>query len=176
MTGQTALPSKWVDALLLRFNAIWPRKWADSINGVDYRLVSAEWANGLAGLSGADLKRGIEHCRAHLAWPPSISEFRAACQDHATPEQRAYAARAAEAQPLLASQTRAETLQAGAEAAAKVKAGASTTAAQRTLRDALAGLWTPEREEAFQHDCQMVGAKYPTPGWLHEAWNQRTAA
>lgn len=170
-----AIPPKWIDALLMRFSTIWPRKWADSISGIDYRLLADEWAQGLAGLTGADIKRGLESVRAELPWPPSIAEFRTACHGGANAEQRAYAARASESAPMLANKTRAETLQAGAEAATKAREVVRGQGVTRSLRDALAGLWTPEREESFQHNCTMVWADYPTPSWLHEAWQEREA-
>lgn len=34
-----------------------------------------EWAIGLAGLSGDNIKRGLDKCRTDCKWPPSIAEF-----------------------------------------------------------------------------------------------------
>lgn len=37
-----------------------------------------EWAEGLANLSGSDVKRGLEVWQE--AWPPSLPEFKKACK------------------------------------------------------------------------------------------------
>lgn len=43
-------------------------------------MVRREWVAGLKGFDVEQIKRGIEVCRNEHAWPPSISEFRDACQ------------------------------------------------------------------------------------------------
>lgn len=87
------LESRWIEQLFARFALIWPRAWADQYGAVPADLLAAEWAGGLAGLSGAEIRHGIEHCRAERAWPPSIAEFRKACRGGSTDEQRAMSAR-----------------------------------------------------------------------------------
>lgn len=63
-----------------------------------------EWAEALAGMSGAQIRAGIEQARSHCDWPPSIAEFVRACQeaDGRTAEQRARDALAAEQADALA--------------------------------------------------------------------------
>lgn len=38
----------------------------------------AEWAQGLAGMTGDDIKRGLDEWQGE--WPPSLPEFVAACK------------------------------------------------------------------------------------------------
>lgn len=52
-----------------------------------------EWAEGLAGMSGDQIKQAIDHCRATMKWSPTIAEFREASMRGETAEQRAQRAR-----------------------------------------------------------------------------------
>ncbi len=92
------LSMKWSAALLARFATIWPRAWGETTKLASHDDLIAEWAKGIDGLSGEEIRHGIDHCRAHSTWPPSIAEFRTACRGGANAEQRAYAARAREDQ------------------------------------------------------------------------------
>ena len=40
-----------------------------------------EWEGGLRGLDAKQISRGIDQCRLHNVWPPTIAEFRAACAE-----------------------------------------------------------------------------------------------
>jgi hypothetical protein len=116
-TGPEPISTKWIESLFARFTAIWPQVWLDITATVDPAILAHEWSLGLAGLSGEEIKRGIDHCRAHSRFPPSIAEFRSACRP-GTAEQRALAARlaAADAQArLLPSSTHADQRQRGQE-------------------------------------------------------------
>lgn len=95
---------------MARFGRIWPGKWQDQAEQAGgMEALVEEWQLGLHGLSGEQIKRGIAHCRQHATWPPSIAEFRQACTDGSTLEQRAFQARAdADAQLALPSETSAE--------------------------------------------------------------------
>ena len=46
------------------------------IDGIEEVAVT-EWAQGLAGITGAQMKRGLENWQGD--WPPSLTEFRDAC-------------------------------------------------------------------------------------------------
>lgn len=52
----------------------------------------AVWAERLAGLSLAEMKRGVEslpkYARNHDGWPPGASEFRELCRPHREPYER----------------------------------------------------------------------------------------
>ena len=72
----TALPLNWVSALFKKLQAAYGHKWTAAIDGIEEVAVQ-EWADGLAGLSGEQIKRGLITWRE--PWPPSLPEFRAAC-------------------------------------------------------------------------------------------------
>lgn len=91
-------PGHWIDALFGKFAVIWPRDWAGIVERVgDVDLLKREWAEGLAGMTGDQMRAAIAHCRANLKWAPTIAEFREAAKTGDTPEQRAQAARLAAA-------------------------------------------------------------------------------
>lgn len=129
-TSPDTISRKWIDALFLKFAGIWPRAWADTIaiadnasaplgvRGID--AMADEWAEGLKRLTGEDIKRGIDHCRQEMPWPPAIAEFRKACLCGSTVEQRAFAARAEREQLALPSRTWAERKSDGAKSAAQI--------------------------------------------------------
>lgn len=52
-------------------------KWTSAIEGIE-DLVVTEWSQGLAGLSGDDIKRGLDNLSE--SWPPSVVDFRALCE------------------------------------------------------------------------------------------------
>ena len=168
MTGQRSLPTKWVDALLLRFATIWRAKWNDEIAGIHPDLLRKECAEGLAGLSGEDIKAGIEYCRAKMPWPPSIAEFRSACRDHASAEQRAYAKPPERTQPALAHGTWGDTAAVVAEHVQAVKAKVADRQATRSLVDIASGLWTREMEANFCHHAAILGRKVKPIEWPEE--------
>jgi len=43
-------------------------------------MVRNEWADGLRGFTIDQIRRGLLVCRDNHNWPPSIAEFRDACQ------------------------------------------------------------------------------------------------
>ncbi len=64
-------------ALFKKFTAIYLQRWTDQFRSADDLSVAmSEWGQGLADLSGDEIKCGIAACRAALAWPPTIAEFR----------------------------------------------------------------------------------------------------
>ena len=52
-------------------------KWVSGIHGVESEAIE-QWSIGLSGLTGENIKLGLERCR-DLEWPPSIKEFRSLC-------------------------------------------------------------------------------------------------
>lgn len=83
---QPGLPDNWISALFSRMTAIYGRRWTDSfpLNGQQdpesvMSAAKAEWQSALIGVTGEQIKRGIEHCRDKLTFPPSISQFLEAC-------------------------------------------------------------------------------------------------
>lgn len=90
---QPRLPAPWIETLFARFSAIWPEKMADRLSTFDRSAIVEEWRLGLAGLSGAEIRNGIDRARRECTWPPEIAEFRALATDHANAEQRAFATR-----------------------------------------------------------------------------------
>lgn len=135
-------------------------------------MVQAEWAKGLAGLTGEEIRIGIDHCRTHATWPPSIAEFRTACRGGATAEQRAYAARAREDQKgtkALRHGTWGDTAVVVAEHVQSVRATIATRQATRSLRDIADGLWTREMEANFCRHAAFLGRKVKPLEWPDEA-------
>ena len=66
----------------MRFQAIWGYKWTNSLsNNEAIAIAQAEWGQALSHLSGEEIKKGIEHCRANFKYPPSITEFLEHSQD-----------------------------------------------------------------------------------------------
>jgi len=159
----------------MKFAAIWPRAWIDLIVVADASVkpfgklgidaMAIEWADGLAGLNGDDIKRGIEHCRREMPWPPTIAEFRKACLGGATAEQRAFAARAEQEKLTLPSKTWAETKEAGAIKAQATKAIAKQGKPMRTQRNINNGTWTREMEAVIRRDMGLLGIKYEEIDW-----------
>lgn len=175
-TSPSSLPDngllmKWATALLARFAVIWPKAWADSLAGLDIHMLTAEWAKGLEGLTGEEIRHGIDHCRANNTWPPSIAEFRTACRGGANAEQRAYAARARadqEGVKAIRNGTWGDTAAVVAEHVKKVRADLSDRRATRCPRDIADGLWTREREEAYRRDAAFLGIKLKPIEWPDE--------
>ena len=162
---------KWVAALLARFAVIWPKAWADSLAGLDLNLLRAEWAKGIEGLTGEEIRHGIDHCRANNTWPPSIAEFRTACRGGANAEQRAYAARARadqEGVKAIRNGTWGDTAEVVAAHVKKVRADLSDRRATRCPRDIADGLWTREREESYRRDAAFLGIKLKPIEWQDE--------
>ncbi|MFD2112038.1 hypothetical protein [Thiorhodococcus fuscus] len=136
-------------------------------NGLE--MFETEWAEGLAGLSGEDIRCGIAWVRANSGWPPSIAEFRSACRAGMTAEQRAFAARLSEAESdrlALPSMTRAEQLAKGAKKARAMREEAARPKSiARSQENIRRGRWTPEMEDAYRRSMQHLGLRYVAPEW-----------
>lgn len=175
-TSPSSLPDngllmKWATALLARFAVIWPKAWADSLAGLDIHMLTAEWAKGLEGLTGEEIRHGIDHCRANNTWPPSIAEFRTACRGGANAEQRAYAARSSydqEGVRAMRHGTWVDTAAVVADHVQSVRATIATRQATRSLRDIAEGLWTREMEANFCRHAAFLGRKVKPIEWPDE--------
>lgn len=70
------LEQAWILALFKRMEAIYSQKWAAQFASESVlQAAMDEWALGLFGLTGRQIKRGIDCCRVGCTWPPSIAEF-----------------------------------------------------------------------------------------------------
>lgn len=59
-----------------KFQARYGHKWTSVIDGIEELAVN-EWAEGLAGLNGDQIKTGLDALDEY--WPPSMPEFRDVC-------------------------------------------------------------------------------------------------
>lgn len=70
------LSDVWVTALFKKLQARYGHKWSTAIEGIE-KVAVTEWAEGLAGLSGEQIKTGLDTWDND--WPPSMPEFKNAC-------------------------------------------------------------------------------------------------
>ncbi len=73
---KTAFPISGISGLFKRFQARYGTRWVASIEGIEDIAVK-EWSDGLSGLSGRDIKRGLDNLSDE--WPPSLPQFKSAC-------------------------------------------------------------------------------------------------
>jgi hypothetical protein len=80
------LPLAWIDRLFMRLSSIYLSKWTDNFKNNEelLQIAKREWAEGLAGLDGEQIKKGLDSCRKSLEWPPSIATFRTLCREGST--------------------------------------------------------------------------------------------
>lgn len=157
---------RWAAALIARFAVIWPKSWADSLAGMDVDMLRSEWAKGIEGLTGEEIKAGIDHCRSHCNWPPSIAEFRQACHGGANAEQRAYAARSRDDDTRsIRNGTWGDTAAVVAEHVQTIRAAHAPQRAMRCQRDIESGAWTRELEANFQHHANLLGKRVKAIEW-----------
>ena len=93
-----AVPAAWIETLFRRLREIYGPRWTAQLPDTEAALASMQhtWAEGLAGLPGEALRRGLAECvRRGEPWPPSLPEFRALCTGRGAGDQewRAFAAR-----------------------------------------------------------------------------------
>ena len=73
---EAKLSEVWIAALFKKLQARYGHKWSTAIEGIEQTAVT-EWAEGLAGLSGGQIKHGLDNWNAD--WPPALPEFKNAC-------------------------------------------------------------------------------------------------
>lgn len=74
--SKTALSDKWIAALFRKFAARYMHKWTTAIEGNEV-FTMREWADCLAGVTGEQIKNGLQHCDD--SWPPSAMQFLKYC-------------------------------------------------------------------------------------------------
>lgn len=156
-----------VDGLLLQFAAIWGDRWSQRIEGIAYQMLRSQWVEILQGLTPAQVKEGIARCRQKHAYPPSLAEFRSACLDGQTDEQRAFAARSEPPPAALTHGTHADRQDEGQHRIAALMGAIKGQGVTRTDINIRNGTWTREHEKAWRENL----ADLP---WLQvpevEAW------
>lgn len=60
----------------MRFAALYGHKWNSSYPSMHaIEIAKREWGQAIEKLTMEQIKRGLEHCKNHLEWPPSLAEF-----------------------------------------------------------------------------------------------------
>lgn len=68
----------WIAKLFGKLHARYGRTWSSQWSTDELqRMAHAEWSARLAGLTGEDIKRGLDTYRGE--WPPTVEQFRNAC-------------------------------------------------------------------------------------------------
>lgn len=82
--------------------SIYLTKWTSQFQTEhDIRATKQEWAEGLSGMTGDQIKKALDKCRKEFAWAPSIAEFRlAGIGGNNLPEQNTAAYRAFKRLPI----------------------------------------------------------------------------
>lgn len=66
----------------MRFSIIYGHRWTSIYPDAAAReLAKREWALALNHVTVNQIAKGVEHCRRHSKWPPSIPEFVEHCED-----------------------------------------------------------------------------------------------
>lgn len=78
-------PSAWVEALFKRFAVMYGSKWTAMWADVPMADVLDAWRHDLAGVSGEQVKRALEHLKGHNPFPPTLPEFVALCRQFRVP-------------------------------------------------------------------------------------------
>lgn len=130
----------WIDELLAKLHSIYGQKWNNHVSGIPYEALRSTWGEALAGWSKADAKRALDHCMNTMPWPPALPDFLTAKRAGMTDEQRAQAARLAQADAdrlALPSRTSAEARAEGRRQARELMASLLQQAEERqAVRDA----------------------------------------
>jgi hypothetical protein len=77
---QNALPSAWVDRLFDRFAAMYGKHWFDLWADVPMADVKDAWQTDLAGFSGEQIRKALDHCKTNNTFPPTCPEFAGMCR------------------------------------------------------------------------------------------------
>jgi len=78
-----------IDHLFNRIDGLYPQRWRGNFkNDQSVTNWREAWVEGLVEeqINPNEVKRGLEHCRKYLAWPPSFAEFLSACRPPIDPE------------------------------------------------------------------------------------------
>lgn len=87
------LSTAWVERLFKRLSAMYGNRFADMWGSVDAGEMKSTWADALAGLTGVEIRAGLDACKTQK-WPPTLPEFLLLCrpQPSADPETAFYIA------------------------------------------------------------------------------------
>lgn len=80
-----ALPDSWVERLFQRMEDRYGAMWADRYGQFPRQRVKDSWAEDLAGISGDELRRGLDACK-QSKFPPTLPEFISLCRPETGPE------------------------------------------------------------------------------------------
>ncbi len=73
------VPLPWVEKLFSKFTAMYGNRFLDMWRGLDMQEVKQLWAEQLAGLTGEEIRTGIQ-ALISKDFPPSLPEFMALCR------------------------------------------------------------------------------------------------
>src|SRR3990172_8348459 len=76
-----SLPPHWMQALQRKFSMMYLEKFSRFFP--DQETINdwcATWGEGLAGVTGEEIKYGLEIVSRNHPWPPTMGEFRACCK------------------------------------------------------------------------------------------------
>lgn len=75
------LKKSWVIQLHHKFSTLFLQKFTSSFPDEETKAEWLEmWGAGLAGMTGEQVKKGLEQCARTLSWAPTIAEFKGLCQ------------------------------------------------------------------------------------------------
>lgn len=75
------LPKLWVEKLVQKMQVLFGARFAQQWEGIDPKVMMAEWAEELAGYTGEEIKRGLDACRSmSKGFAPTLPEFMAMCR------------------------------------------------------------------------------------------------
>ena len=75
-SSENRLADHWVAAIFKKFEVRYLHRWTSAIVGLERHAVN-EWARELAGLTGEQIRRGLDSLPKD--WPPTAGEFRELC-------------------------------------------------------------------------------------------------
>lgn len=79
MQANNPLPAAWVSKLIAKMHTLYGQKFTQQWAGISPEVLQAEWAEELAGFTGAELSRGLAACRERT-FPPTLPEFMVLCR------------------------------------------------------------------------------------------------
>jgi len=77
------MPNTWIEAIHAKLHLRYPQQWSTAIEGLDEDALITEWQNVLTGLTGLQVKYGLDMWTGDF--PPNVQQFRKLCK--AAPEQ-----------------------------------------------------------------------------------------
>ena len=75
------LSDSWVKKIIKQLKSMYGSRFVDIWSCITAEEMVSAWAIGLAGLSGAEIKHGLDACLQNCKYPPSLPEFRQLCKN-----------------------------------------------------------------------------------------------